>query len=204
MQHRRHLASLWWRITLTLCSVIKFSSPSTNTYWQETIQMHGVRMWTKSRSHQPDIHSQPTCNSQEQLYSQSPPNLLPPASNFPHPQQAFPPSQIVGHDFKFYPPQTQPTVHSIPISAEQAVVVSEVNYANSGLVYAPQPHYDVPATTAESVPRYSPVPQRVIPEYKPQPPIVYHENIPMEKPIVSRMFNPYQDPRSWDFLGLEG
>ncbi|PGG96449.1 hypothetical protein GX51_07818 [Blastomyces parvus] len=106
----------------------------------------------------------------------------------------------------FYPPHTQPPpVHSIPVPGEEPPIGAEINYTGSGLVFNPQAQrYEVPPTPVESVIRFSPA-APVVPEYEPRPTIIYHQEIPMEnKPMVSRIFNPYQDPRSWDFLGLEG
>ncbi|KAK2785276.1 hypothetical protein FQN51_003822 [Onygenales sp. PD_10] len=129
---------------------------------------------------------------------------MPAASNFPEPQQTYPPPQMVGHDF--YPPQSQPApVHSIAVPGEQQGALSpEMNYSGPGIVYTPQiPRFDVP-TTMESLQRYSPAPQRVVSEYEPRPPIVYPQGIPMDtKPMISRIFNPYPDRVNWDFLGLE-
>ncbi|PGH34511.1 hypothetical protein GX50_02694 [[Emmonsia] crescens] len=158
----------------------------------------------QSRSHQPEIHSPPVCTTREPIYSQPPPNLLPPASSLPDTQQTYPPPQMVGHDF--YPPHTQqPPVHSIPVPGEQGVIGAEISYTGSGLVFNPQiQRYEVPPTPVESVPRFSPAPPRIVSEY-PRPPMIYHHEIPMDnKPMVSRIFNPFQDPRAWDFLGLEG
>ncbi|OJD13426.1 hypothetical protein AJ78_06116 [Emergomyces pasteurianus Ep9510] len=159
----------------------------------------------QSRSHQPDIHAPPVCTTREPLYSQPPSNLLPPASSLPDTQQTYPPPQMIGHNF--YPPHTQPSpVHSISVPGEQAVIGAEINYTGSGLVFNPQiQRYEVPPTPVEAVQRYSPAAPRVVSEYEPRPPIIFQQQIPMDnKPMISRIFNPYQDPRAWDFLGLEG
>ncbi|KLJ07471.1 hypothetical protein EMPG_17049 [Blastomyces silverae] len=158
----------------------------------------------QNRSHQPEIHPPPVCTTREPLYSQPPPNLLSPASSHPDTPQTYPPPpQMVPH--AFYPAPTQPPpVHSIPVPGEEPVI-GAVNYTGSGLVFNPQAQrYEVPPTPVESGLRFSPA-TPVVPEYEPRPSIIYHQEIPMEnKPMVSRIFNPYQDPRSWDFLGLEG
>ncbi|EEH45592.2 uncharacterized protein PADG_01742 [Paracoccidioides brasiliensis Pb18] len=156
----------------------------------------------QSRSHQPDINPQPVCTTQEPLFLQPPPSLLPPESIFRDNQPTYPLSQLVGNDF--YPPNTQPSVHSIPIPGEQTLIGAGMNYPDSVFVFNPQiQRYNVPPTTMESVPRFPPASQRLISEYEPRPPIIYHEEISMDKPVLARIFHSYEDS-NWQLLAIEG
>ncbi|PGH10597.1 hypothetical protein AJ80_07448 [Polytolypa hystricis UAMH7299] len=157
----------------------------------------------QTRSHQHEIPAQPLSTPQEQLYAQPPPNLLPPANAFSESQPTYAPPAPAMVAPEFYPPQSQPTIQHIPVSADVTVLGPEMNYVGTGVVYAPPiARYDIPVTNVDPSSRFPQI-QRI--DFDPRHPISYHEEIQLEKPLVSRIFNnPFQERVNWDFLGLEG